>query len=161
MDNSRNYWPLGIVLIVLAVVLLIVFTIKFAATNPVEMDNKYMLNYQAVDENINEFQKSQKRFEDEFKVSKISDRFEIGKNNFSIKVESLKGLSVSDLNVSCLLSRPHTTKEDQKIDVAELENNTFTCKDIDIQNKGRYEVGVILKNREFGAYYNFEINSSM
>lgn len=161
MDQHKNYWPQGIVLMVLAVVILIIFTINFAIKSGIEMDNMYMSNYQAVDESINELVISQKKFEEEYRVSKVSERFEIGKNNFSFKVESLKGLPLSDLNASCLLSRPHTTKEDQKIDSAELANDTFTCKDIEIQNKGRYEVGIILKNKDFGAYYNYEINSSM
>ncbi len=161
MKEEKNYWPQGIVLIVLAVVILIIWTINTAVKNSIEMDSPYLLSYQQVDDNINELVKSQKLFEKEYAVIKETESFVVGKNDFIFRVESLQNLPTEGLEASCLLTRPLTTKEDQKIDKAEQIGNSFVCKDFEVKNKGRYQVSIVIKNATFGAFYNYEINSSM
>jgi hypothetical protein len=63
-----NYWPYAIVGMILTVVLLGIWTIKVAVSNPVQLDNSYMMTYQDVDENINEILAKQQAFDARYSV---------------------------------------------------------------------------------------------
>ena len=49
---KKSFWPYGIVLSIVAIILACVATIVVAINNPVEMDSAYMQSHQSVDENI-------------------------------------------------------------------------------------------------------------
>ena len=49
---KKSFWPYGIVLSIVAIILACAATIVVAINNPVEMDSAYMQSHQSVDENI-------------------------------------------------------------------------------------------------------------
>lgn len=67
-NNSKTFWPYGIALSIVAIVIACIVTIVIALKNPVQMDNFYMDRYQNVDENISEIHDSQRRFDSKFDV---------------------------------------------------------------------------------------------
>ena len=65
---KKSFWPYGIVLSIVAIILACVATIVVAINNPVEMDSAYMQSHQKVDENITFIKESEARFDKKFEL---------------------------------------------------------------------------------------------
>ena len=63
---KKSFWPYGIVLSIVAIILACAATIVVAINNPVEMDSAYMQSHQSVDENITFIKESEARFDEKF-----------------------------------------------------------------------------------------------
>lgn len=61
-----------------------------------------------------------------------------GKNRFVYVVKNLNGNVVDDANVSFLLTRPHSVKEDQYKKNISFRSGEYPVEDINITSPGRY-----------------------
>ena len=133
------------------------WTVKSASSMPVQESNEYMLKYQIADMNINEIIQRKKAFDKDYKInivgaktmvmtdnvnSKIAQpnaiELVLGSNHFKYEVVSKDGTTVTDANVTFLLTRPHTVKEDLFVENIPLEETMYHVKDINISKPGRY-----------------------
>jgi hypothetical protein len=133
------------------------WTIKSASSMPVEKENAYMMSYQDADKNMNEIVAQQQTFDTKYKIELLNaktihiednnnsrkyhnDPIELSANNtFVYEIKGKNGAIVEDLNVTFLLTRPHTDIEDQKVvKIAKNTLNKWQTPSIKIANKGRY-----------------------
>jgi hypothetical protein len=116
-----------------------------------------MMKYQQADLGINDILEKKKAFDNVYTIklnnvemmvmtdnvnSKIPQpnavKLSKGENSFSYTVTKKDGTVVSDANVSFLLTRPHTVKDDVMIENVPFKNGMYETPKLDIQKPGRY-----------------------
>ena len=156
-NNKKTYWPhmiLGFLFIGLS---LAYWTVKSASSIPVQESNQYMLKYQMADMHINEIMKRKMAFDKLYDIQIINVetivmtdnvnsnrpqpnavKLSQGMNEFTYKVVAKDGTSVSDANVTFLLTQPHSRGEDQLFSPLPYVNETYQVKGVNIKKAGRY-----------------------
>ncbi|MBK1974016.1 hypothetical protein JG677_08165, partial [Campylobacter sp. TTU-622] len=140
-------------------------TIIIASDYPVYEDNFYFDTYQNVESNFNKIQNNQKQFDENFKLY-IKDKESFiyknksiyyineGQNEFRIFIKNLKNYDLNKLQIKALLSRPHTNKSDEKLQV-KLDANELVF-DFDIKEKGNWQLLLkITQNENSIGFFKF------
>ena len=170
-NKEKTYWPHMILGFLILGMTLSYWTVKSASSLPVQESNEYMLKYQQADMNINEIIKSKAAFDQRYTieitdVKKAMVKLENakrakaessvvltqGKNSFSYVVTTKDGTAVSDANVTFLLTRPHSVKEDKYVENIPFTEGKFQINDIDIEKAGRYTLQLRAKIGEKTGY---------
>ena len=163
-ESKKTYWPHMIIGFLLLAIVLGYWTVRAAKSMPVQETNDYMMKYQQADININDILNSKHRFDSQYlielkdvemmvmtdnvnsnRIQHDQVRLAMGPNHFSYTVTDKSGSTISDANVSFLLTRPHTTVDDQMIDVVPLKGNRYVTPDINISKPGRYTLQLRVK----------------
>ncbi len=156
-EKKKTFWPHMIVGFLLLGITLGYWTVKTATKMPVQESNEYLMKYQQADISINDILDKKERFDKNYTIVIKNVKTKIipienakrtkeektlilnkGKNSFVYAIKNLKGEPVSDANVSFLLTRPHTIKEDQYRDHVERRSGVYSVEDINITSPGRY-----------------------
>ena len=170
-NSDKTYWPHMILGFLILGITLSYWTVKSATAMPVQESNDYMMKYQQADMNINEILKSKAQFDqnyiieiidakkamhklDNAKRAKVEQSVVLtqGENNFSYLVTTKDGRVISDANVTFLLTRPHSVKEDQYIENLPFTEGKFHVSDINITKPGRYTLQLRAKIGETTGY---------
>ena len=153
------------------------WTVKSASSIPVQESNQYMLKYQMADMHINEIMKRKIAFDKLYEIQIINVETVVmtdnvnsnrpqpnavklsqGSNDFTYKVVAKDGTSVSDANVTFLLTQPHSRGQDQLFAPLPYADETYQVKDVNITKAGRYTlqlravVGDTIGYSEIAAY---------
>ena len=156
-NNKKTYWPHMILGFLAVGITLGYWTVKSASSLPVQESNEYMLKYQMADLTINDILESKKAF-DKLYTIQIEDvetmvmtdnvnsnrpqlnpvKLRKGANHFSYLVLNKEGIVVNDANVSFLLTRPHSRKNDIFVESIAFDNGKYTTQDLEITDAGRY-----------------------
>ena len=170
-SKEKSYWPHMILGFLIVGITLSYWTVKSASSIPVQESNEYMLKYQQADMNINEIIKKKQLFDKSYEIrlsnvktmvmkdndnSKVKQADPIvlhkGSNQFSYLVVSKDGTVVPDANVSFLLTRPHTVKDDNYVDTIPFSDGKYLVKEINISKPGRYTLQLRAKISEAVGY---------
>ena len=156
-NNKKTYWPhmiLGFLFIGLS---LSYWTVKSASSIPVQESNQYMLKYQMADMHINQIMESKMAFDKVYNI-RILDvetmvmtdnvnsnrpqpnvvKLSEGINEFFYEVVSKDGTSVSDANVTFLLTQPHSRDQDQLFLEVPYVDGKYQISNVNITQAGRY-----------------------
>ena len=166
--KEKTYWPHMIVGFILLAIVLGYWTVKSASSLPVQESNEFMMKYQQADMNINEIMQSKMAFDKSYRI-KLLDvehmimtdnihsnrpqanpvKLQKGANHFSYQVTTVEGKPVTDLNVTFLLTRPHTTVDDQMVENVAVMEDRYVTPDLNITKPGRYtlQLRVIAGNK--------------
>ena len=156
-NSNKTYWPHMILGFLAIGITLGYWTVKSAASLPVQEVNKYMMKYQQADLGINDILENKQAFDkvysielNDVKMMVMTDNVNSnipqpnavtltkGENHFSYTVRKKDGTLVSDANVSFLLTRPHTVKDDVMIEEVPFKDGLYVTPVLDIQKPGRY-----------------------
>ena len=170
-NKETSYWPHMIVGFLLVGITLGYWTVKSAISVPVQESNEYMLKYQQADININEILNSKAAFDQRYTIEIVGVKTEMyklenakrakaensvvlkqGKNNFTYVVSAKDGVAVSDANVTFLLTRPHSVREDKYLENIPFTDGKFHVSDINISKPGRYTLQLRAKIGEATGY---------
>ena len=176
-NKEKTYWPHMILGFLILGITLSYWTVKSATSMPVNESNEYMLKYQVADMNINEIIKSKALFDQSYTIEIIDVKKAIyelenakrakaensvvltqGKNSFNYLVSTKDGKVVSDANVTFLLTRPHSVKEDNYIENIPFSEGKFHVSNIPVTKPGRYtlqlraKIGKVTGYSEIPAY---------
>jgi hypothetical protein len=159
-QEKKSIWPYIVTAFIGYGVYMSFWTVQQAASIPVQESNDYMLKYQMADMGIEEIRKRQALFNSNYKIElknahiiKLPEALQNsnskrvqpdpvalskGKNSFNYFISTKDGHVVSDANVTFLLTRPHTRKDDVLVKNLPLINNNYSVKDLEINKAGRY-----------------------
>jgi len=170
-NKEKTYWPHMILGFLVLGITLSYWTVKSATSMPVHESNEYMLKYQQADININEILEGKAKFDQSYTIELINVKKEMyklenakrakaessivltqGNNNFTYLVTTKDGRVVSDANVTFLLTRPHSVKEDKYVENIPFTDGKFQVSDIDILKAGRYTLQLRAKIGENTGY---------
>jgi len=176
-NKEKTYWPHMILGFLALGITLSYWTVKSASSLPVQESNQYMLKYQQADMSINEIIKKQQLFDKDFSIVMLNAKtimldidnakrtkkeksvvLKRGKNTFSYRIMSKNDILPNDVNVTFLLTRPHSISEDILVkDISQI-NGEYIIRDINISKAGRYilqlraKVGEAIGYSEIPAY---------
>lgn len=182
-ENKKTFWPYGILLALLAIIIACVVTVVIASHHPVYEDDFYFDSYQNVENNYNEIQIAQKNFNQLYSVSldlnstqdKRKRRIYTLNSNAS-KVRFIVSDVIEDdeypnfIKVDLLLTRPHTNaqniklqpqafKEDPKTRTNKSFHHYFIDAALPPLQKGRWQLKIKIehkvKNHASGNYIGF------
>lgn len=156
VKSERNYWPHAVIGMIVGCIVACGWTIKIALDNPVEMDTFYMEKYQKVDQNINEIMELQDKFNAKFNLSYSTEKFEIGQNSMTLKLMDKNGQAISNADVTIMLSRPDTNKENKQLRATHVENGNYTFGPFEINKPGRWQILSKIEIGEFKGYHKNE-----
>ena len=156
-NKEKTYWPHMILGFLTIGITLGYWTVKHAITLPVQESNNYMMKYQQADIHINEIMEKRARFDKDYKIEltgakrvkialenakRAKDEVVVllksGANSFTYKVLDKNSHQVNDANVTFLLTRPHTQKDDiLKTNIPSV-NGVYKVDNIEVSKAGRY-----------------------
>ena len=158
-NKEISYWPHMIFGFILIGITLGYWTVKSAVAVPVQESNTYMMKYQKADLNFNEIMEKKALFDKTYTISIIDASVAMqeienakrakaeksivlkgGKNSFVYKVMTKDNHVVPDANVTFLLTRPHTTKDDVYVENIPMKNGEYSIENITITKPGRYSL---------------------
>ncbi len=154
-NDKKTYWPHMILGFLAIGVTLGFWTVKHAIGMPVHESNEYMMKYQTADIDANQIREGQIRFDKRYNVKlegmKLSDfkpehlKRKPGpivalsaNNEIRYRVTDKAGNPVEDANVTLLLTRPFTEKDDQKFALKHEQGGYYTAQNVRIKKPGRY-----------------------
>ncbi|MCF6243709.1 MAG: FixH family protein [Sulfurovum sp.] len=154
--SKKTYWPHMIVGFLLLALTLSFWTVKSASSLPVQEVNDYMMKYQQADIHINDILEKKAAFDALYNIEILGTQMMVmtdnihsnlpqpnviklsqGKNTFTYTVKKNEGKIVEDANVSFLLTRPHSRKDDVMIENISFKDGVYRTS-VDIQKEGRY-----------------------
>ncbi len=156
--KETSYWPHMILGFLLVGITLGYWTVKSATSVPVQESNEFMMKYQQADLHINDIHARKANFDKGYTIAITGEKrarvavenakrtkseesvlLRQGVNNFSCIVSNKSDATpVSDANVTFLLTRPHTDKDNQLIKHVPFAEGAYRIKDINITKPGRY-----------------------
>ena len=133
-QKRKTFWPYGILLSLFAIVAACVATIVFSLDYPVYEDDAYLQKYQQVDNDFNKIQIQDANFKQNFELNlNLSPKFD-AKNrafyevqaaqNIEFSVVSKANLSPNTIKPTLLLTRPHTSTQNQQLTLNEIQAST-------------------------------------
>jgi len=174
-NSKKTYWPHMILGFLMLAIILGYWTIKAAISMPVQETNDYMMKYQDSDININDILNKKMAFDKLYDIKIVdtktmvmsdnvySNRVQIdpvvlklGKNSFSYTIATKSGDIINDANVSFLLTRPHTQKDDQMIEVVDIVGDKYITPELNITKVGRYTLQFRAKIGDTTGYSSIE-----
>lgn len=157
VNDKKTYWPHMILGFLFIGISLGYWTVKSASSIPVQESNQYMLKYQMADMHINEIMNRKAAFDELYEIGIINVetivmtdnvnsnrpqpnavKLSQGANDFTYKVVAKDGTSVSDANVTFLLTQPHSRAQDQLFTELPLVDGAYQVKGVEITKPGRY-----------------------
>lgn len=168
VSKDRTFWPYGILLSILAIIIACIATIIYASNYPVYEDDFYLDKYQNIDYSFNEIQNKQTNFDKLFKVFFQNDKITISDKRkiksyevssgelLNFKIEKLAHLSPDVLKTNILLTRPHQNTQDQFLK-AEIKTDILSIRLPELE-RGRWQLKFkLVANDEAIGFYNFEL----
>ena len=153
---KNSFWPYGIVLSIVAIILACAATIVVAIKNPVEMDSAYMQTHQSVDENITFIKESETRFDEKFDL-KFEPEFKGLQGKFKFLLTPKNG-EISSLGYEILLTRPQTNKDNKTLN-ASWQENELVSESVGLK-EGRWQLLLRLSDKQDTRYYKFDFNAT-
>ncbi len=159
--KERNYWPHGILAIIIAVVIGGALSVKEALEHPVQESTYFMKHYQGVEDNAYELEKQKDAFDKHFVISYSTAKFRIGKNKFAIKiVDKITNKPINNADIEMLLTRFETNDLNKKLKPLKVKNGTYIFEDLDIQKLGRWKVLTTTKIEKYRGFNSYEVNAT-
>ena len=138
-----NYWPYAVVGMILTVVMLGIWTIKVAVSNPVQESDAYMMKYQDVDENINEILMKQQAFYAKYDIDLSGNKLHLGQNRVVVTVTEKKdGAPVPEATIVGKVTRPTTNREDIKLQHFEYRDGRYVSEPFELKRPGRWNIQI-------------------
>ena len=176
-NKEKTYWPHMIMGFLALGITLSYWTVKSATSVPVQESNEYMMKNQKADYTINEIIEKKALFDKVYtiEITNVTKKIQelenakrakaeesivlaSGLNSFTYRVQK-KDKSVSpDANVTFVLTRPHTIKDDILVENIVAKEGVYKVDDINITKPGRYllqfraKIGDAIGYSELPAY---------
>jgi len=158
-NKETSYWPHMIMDFLIIGISLGYWTVKHATALPVQESNEYMMKYQQADLNINDILEKKAHFDQKYRIAIVGAKegnielentkrakkehtvlLEKGINTFVYSLTDSKGEPYVDANVTFLLTRPFTVKDDILVKSVPSHDGKYVIKDINITKPGRYQL---------------------
>ncbi|MCB4751853.1 MAG: FixH family protein [Sulfurovum sp.] len=152
-----SYWPHMILGFLIVGITLSYWTVKSASSIPVQEPNEYMMEYQQADIHINDILRCKANFDRQFTIeiidapktilelenAKRAKEEEVivlknGINHFSYRVSTKSGTPLTDANITFLLTRPHTNRDNVMIENVSNSNGVYAVDGVSVNKTGRY-----------------------
>jgi nitrogen fixation protein FixH len=141
LKKEKNYYAIGLLIFGTLFVTGLAYMLKIAFSTPVEMENSRMMSYREFDGNYNQIVEKQKAFDAAYTVSFGEMKFQKdAPSKIDFNVTSKNANAVKDANVTILLTRPDSSKNDIKLTEFAKNGNSYTSKEFKLTLPGRWKI---------------------
>lgn len=161
MKQGRNYYVIGLWTFGILFVSGLVYMLKIAFSNPVEMENSRMMSYREFDGDYNNIVAKERAFDAEYIFSMAESKFKKDTpSQLDFNISSKNNSPIKDANITVLITRPDSSKYDIKLTDFTKNGNTYTSKQFSLPLPGRWkivyrvQVGDTLKFVDFETFVN-------
>jgi len=159
--KDRNYWPHGILALILAVVFGGALSVREALKHPVQESNYFMKKYQDFEDHAYDLEKQKDEFDKNFFISYSIKKLRIGQNHLKLKIKNrLTDKPVDGAKIELLLTRPDTTKLDKKVKLLNSKNGTYIFEDLNISRLGRWQIYTTTRIKKYRGFNSYDINAT-
>lgn len=156
MKKEKNYYLIGLLIFGAIFISGLVYMIRIAIQNPVEMDSSHMMTYRDLDKNYNQIAADSKRFDEKYNVSFSKIILQQGvPSSLELNITDKLGKAV-DANISALITRPDTSKYDIKITDFNKSVASFSSKPFSVALAGRWKIVCKVQIGELQKFIDFE-----
>jgi nitrogen fixation protein FixH len=160
MDKKAGRkWPWIIALSTLGVIAMSVETIRIAINNPVEQSDYGMQNYHQYDANVNEIIEAKIAFDKAYTISFQTPQITAKDAVISYAIQDSAGNPINDANLTVVLTRPDTTKNDIVLSNPTVENGRYTFSPVDLPKIGRWDIMAKVSVQNLQRYYNLKADT--
>lgn len=131
---------------------MVVWTVSTAVNNPVELENYYMKNYHAVDDNINDILAKQLEFDKRFAIALQSDNIHVGENRLKVVLKDTAGSGVDGANVLVRITRSETARLDDNASTQSVGGGVYESEALDFSKVGRWKAIIKVNIGEYEGY---------
>lgn len=176
MSNKKTFWPYGILISILLIVLSCIITVIYSSNYPVYEDDFYFEKYQNIKDNYAQIEKKEQAFNENFNLYIKDDNYKkvivnvktqrlayvLNYDDTDIKLflEKIKNNDFAINNIIVKLTRPHTNAQDKDL-VANVKKINDKLSQIDISmpklSKGRWQIKVKIDNENLATFKNFDL----
>jgi nitrogen fixation protein FixH len=157
--ESGKLWPFGVGLAITCVFCFGVITVVVTNKADVQLSDDYMTNYQDADVNVNDYINAKIAFNKNYDVEYITES--IGGENPKIQysVKDKAGNPVNNAKILIAISRPETTKYDQKLQNPKVENGIYTFEDVKFPKEGVWNIIAKVTVGDNYRFYNIKADT--
>jgi len=154
-NDSGKFWPYMILGFLAIGITLGYWTVKNTINMPVHESNEFMQKYQDADKRANDIIEAQAKFDKKYDVKfsglqksdfkpkflkrKPHQYFTLNdKNSVALEIKTKDGVVVNDANVTLLLTRPQTEKDDIYFKDIKIKDGQYIVDNLEIKKPGRY-----------------------
>lgn len=160
MDKKAGKkWPWIIALSTLGVIAMSVETIRIAINNPVEQSDYGMQNYHQYDANVNEIIEAKIAFDKAYTISFQTSQLTAKDAVISYTIQDSAGNPINDANLTVVLTRPDTTKNNIVLSNPTVENGRYTFSPVDLPKIGRWDIMAKVSVQNLQRYYNLKADT--
>ena len=159
MTKTKNYWPHGIIFVLLLMVSACTLVVIISIKNPVELDSFYMEKYQKVNKDINKIMEAQKVFDANYVLEYKTKKFIIGaQNSFELSIKNKKdGSLLKDAQIQLMITRPETNEFNQEILAKKAKNGVFIFEGIHVNKPGRWQILTKIHINDKSGFNKYEV----
>ncbi len=157
--NAGKKWPWIIGISTIIVIGFAVKTVDVAINNPVEMSEYGMQGYHEYDHNVNEIINAKIEFDKKYTISFLTPQITQKESVIAYAVKDKSGVAIEDANVSIVLTRPDTTKQDIALDTPSVSDGVYTFKATDLPAPGRWDIMAKVTVGKDQRYYNLKADT--
>ncbi|MGK0288940.1 MAG: hypothetical protein ACI86H_000361 [bacterium] len=136
--SVKSYWPHFIIGFFLFAATGVVFTVKIALNNPVELDNHYRADYHKVGDNINKILQMSQAFDKKGYSVKMLTLPKRGSNSLKFQILDKSGKSIQAKAVDLLVTRRATTKNDIVYGKLKFINGSYIAPNVKLALPGEW-----------------------
>ncbi len=139
MSNGK-YWPIGIVISIIFVIIICGITIYIALLQPVQEDTDLMLDYHTLDAQANKIIVANISFNQKYTLTYIGEGVSLEGSTLMYKLVDKKGKAINSADFEVILSRPITSDNEVVLDTPSIKNGTYAFNNIKVSEKGRWNI---------------------
>ena len=139
-EKKKTFWPKGIALATLGVIILSVGTIVIAVKNPVQDANDHMTDYKDVNKRINSMIEANIAFNSKYKFEYLAHPLNNKASVIAYRVTTQAGEAVNNADLEVMLTRPTERGHDISLEVDSVKDGVYTFKTVSLPLKGRWNL---------------------
>ena len=139
MDNGKQ-WPIGIITAILLIVVACVVTVYIALLAPVEENNDMMLDYHALDSNVNDILANSIIFNQTYTLAYVGQGVSMTGSDIAYRIVDKAGNPVNNAKFEVILTRPATLVDNITLGEPEVHEGTYRFASVKVPLEGRWNI---------------------
>ncbi len=138
--RNGMHWPVGIIGSIMLIVVACAVTVYLALLQPTQEDKDMMLDYHALDANVNDVIVAGINFNKKYKLAYTGEGVSLEGSTVSFKLEDQHGNPVKDAKIEVIISRPITSDNQLLLQNPREENGNYIFENVKVAKKGRWNI---------------------
>ena len=157
--ESGKLWPYGVGIAITLVFGFCVATVIVTSKANIQPSDDYMVKYQEADAKANEYIKAKIAFDKKYDLAYTTKTIAGEAPVVEYRLKDKAGNPINSAEIIVQISRPETSKLDQKLQNPEVRDGVYRFKDAKFPKEGVYNIIAKVKVGEDYKFYNIKADT--